>query len=66
MVMCSTLLLEIGMAIILTDTRYSLGFYASRFYSDHQRAAASEISGCSDPRMSSNATPAMPLSTHLT
>jgi signal transduction histidine kinase len=33
MVMCSTLLLEIAMAIIFTDTRYSLGFYASRLYS---------------------------------
>jgi signal transduction histidine kinase len=33
MVMCSTLLLEIAMAIMLTDTRYSVGFYASRFYS---------------------------------
>jgi signal transduction histidine kinase len=32
-VMCSTLLLEIAMAIMLTDTRYSVGFYASRFYS---------------------------------
>jgi len=33
MVMCFTLLLEIAMAIMLTDARYSLGFYASRFYS---------------------------------
>jgi signal transduction histidine kinase len=33
MVMCSTLLLELAMAIIFTDTRYSLGFYASRLYS---------------------------------
>jgi hypothetical protein len=33
MVMCFTLLLEITMAIMLTDARYSLGFYASRFYS---------------------------------
>ena len=33
MVMSFTLLLEIAMAIMLTDTRYSLGFYASRFYS---------------------------------
>jgi signal transduction histidine kinase len=32
MVMCCTLLLEISMAIMLADTRYSLGFYASRFY----------------------------------
>jgi signal transduction histidine kinase len=33
MVMCSTLLLEIFMAIIFTDARYTLGFYASRLYS---------------------------------
>jgi signal transduction histidine kinase len=33
MVMYCTLLLEIAMAIMLTDARYSLGFYASRFYS---------------------------------
>jgi signal transduction histidine kinase len=32
MVMCCTLLLEITMAIMLVDTRFSLGFYASRFY----------------------------------
>jgi signal transduction histidine kinase len=32
MVMCCTLLLEIAMAIMLVDTRYRLGFYASRFY----------------------------------
>jgi signal transduction histidine kinase len=33
MVMCCTLLLEISTAIMLVDTRYSLGFYGSRFYS---------------------------------
>ena len=32
MVMCFILLLEIAMAIMLVDTRFSLGFYASRFY----------------------------------
>jgi hypothetical protein len=32
MVMCCILLLEIAMAIMLVDTRFSLGFYASRFY----------------------------------
>jgi PAS domain S-box-containing protein len=33
MVMCFTLLLEIAMAIMFVDIRYSVGFYASRFYS---------------------------------
>jgi signal transduction histidine kinase len=32
MVMCSALLLEIATAIMLVDTPFSLGFYASRFY----------------------------------
>jgi signal transduction histidine kinase len=32
MVVCCILLLEIAMAIMLVDTRFSLGFYASRFY----------------------------------
>jgi signal transduction histidine kinase len=32
MVVCCILLLEIAMAIMLVDTRFSLGFYASRLY----------------------------------
>jgi signal transduction histidine kinase len=32
MVMCFALLLEIAVAIMLVDTPFSLGFYASRFY----------------------------------
>jgi signal transduction histidine kinase len=33
MVVCCILLLEIAMAIMLVETRFSLGFYASRLYS---------------------------------